>query len=108
MGVLALGTFFGNNADATDFIAEDGTTIKAGSTKSHFIKDHGRHERNFMHGSSRMPELYLYVGHGYLKYFCTRVHKFLSDKVHFAFFSAYFIDSQTSYVINPDVPHIIP
>ena len=85
LGVPDLGTFFGDNSDATDPLAEDGTTIKSVSTKSHFIWDHGRHERHFMHGSSRMPELYLYVGHGYFKAFCTRVHKFLSDKVHFNF-----------------------
>ena len=61
-----------------------------------------------MHGSSRMPELYLYVVHGYFKAFCTRLHKFLSDKLHFAFYSAYFLYLQTSDVINPDGPNIIP
>ena len=85
LGVPAPGTLFVDNADATDTIAEEGTTIKLGSTKSHFIWDHGSHERNLMYGYSRMPELYLYVGHGYFKAFCTRVHKFLSDKVHFNF-----------------------
>ena len=53
-------------------------------------------------------ELYLYVGYGYFKYFCTRVHKFLYDKVHFDFFLAYSIDPQTSDIINPYVPHVIP
>ena len=52
--VLDLGKFFGDNTDATDPLAEDVTTIKLGSTKSHFIWDHGRHERQYMHGSSRM------------------------------------------------------
>ena len=61
-----------------------------------------------MHGSRPMPELYFYIGHGYFKFFCTRVHKFLSDKVHFDFSSAYSIDTHTSGVINPDVPHVIP
>ena len=61
-----------------------------------------------MHGSSRMPELYLYVGHGYFKAFCTIVNKFLYDKVHFDFSSAYSIDPQNIDVINPDGPYVIP
>ena len=108
LGVPSLGTFFGDISDANYLLAEDGTTIKSGSTKSHFIWYHGRHERYFMHVSSHMIELYLYVCHGYFVYFCTRVHKFISNKVHFAFSSAYSIDPQTSEVINPDVPHVIP
>ena len=107
-GVPALGTFFADNSDATNPIAEDGITIKSGSTKSHFIWDHGRHERHFMHGSICMSEPFLYVGHGYFKYLCTRVHTFISGKVHFAFSSAYFIYPQTSDIINPDGPHVIP
>ena len=61
-----------------------------------------------MHGSSHIPELYLYVGHGYFTSFCIRVHKFLSDKVHFGFPSAYSIYPQTSDAIHPDDPHVIP
>ena len=55
-----------------------------------------------------MPELYIYVGHGYFTSFCTRVHKFLFEKLHFDFSSEYSIDPQISDVILPDVPHIIP
>ena len=55
LSVPALGTFFCDNEDATDPLADDGTTIKLGSTKSHFLWDNDRHERHFMHGSSRMP-----------------------------------------------------
>ena len=65
LGVTYLVTFFVDNKDATYPFAEDGITIKLGSTKSHFMWDHGRHEWNFMHGSSHLPELYLYVGHEY-------------------------------------------
>ena len=50
LGVPALGTFFGNNANASSPYDEDETTIKSGATRSHFIWDHGRHERHFMHG----------------------------------------------------------
>ena len=92
LGVPDLGSFFGDNADATDHTAAEGTTILLGSIKLHFIWDHGRHKQNFMHAYSYIPELYIYVGHGYLKDLYIRVHKFLSDKVHFAFPSAYSID----------------
>ena len=37
LGVLDIGKLFGDNKDATDPLAEDGTTTKSGSTKSHFI-----------------------------------------------------------------------
>ena len=79
LGVPALGMFFGNNANAGSPYNEDGTTIKLGATRSHFIWDHGKHERHFMHGYSLMPELHLYVGHGYLNAFCTRIHKLLIE-----------------------------
>ena len=65
LGVLALGTLFGDSADANYPLAEDFTTIKLYATESHFIWDIDRHERHFMHGSSQMSELYLYFGHGY-------------------------------------------
>ena len=80
LGVPALGGFFKDFASSD--AAMDGTTIKSGATKSHFVWDHGRHERHFVHGSTKMPELYLYVGHGYFNAFCTRVCKVLGDKVH--------------------------
>ena len=101
LGILALVTFFCDNADVADPLAEDGTTIKFGSTKSHFIWDHGRHERHFMHGSSQITELYLYVSHGYFTAFCTRVNKFLFEK-------AYSIDPHTSDATHPDGPYAIP
>ena len=108
LGVPSLGTFFGDSVDATDHIAEDGTIIKSGSTKLHFIWDHGSHEQNFMHGSIQIPELYLYVSHGYLIAFCTRLHKFFVEKVHFDFYSAYYIDPQTSDATHKYGPHVIP
>ena len=61
-----------------------------------------------MHGSSHMPELYLYIGHGYFTAFCTIIYKFLSEIFHLAFYSVYSMDPNTSDVINPDDPHVIP
>ena len=102
LGVPALGMFFGNNANAGSPYDEDGTTIKSGATRSHFIWDHSKHERHFMHGSRLMPELQLYVGHGYLNAFCTRIHNLLRDKVHYAFSSDQSIDPSAS-IIEPNV-----
>ena len=104
LGVPALGKFFGDNANASSPYDEDVTTIKSGATRSHFIWDHGKDERHFMHGSSLIPELHLYVGHGYSNAFCTRIHKLLREKVNYAFSSAYLIDPSASTT----EPHVIP
>ena len=61
-----------------------------------------------MHGSSQIPELYLYVGHIYFTYFCTIGHKFFFDKFHFDFSSAYYIDPYTLDATHPYGPHAMP
>ena len=104
LGVPALGTFFGDNANAGNPYNEDGTTIKLGATRSNFIWDHGKHKHHFMHGSSLLPELHLYVGHGYFNAFHTRIDKLLRDKVHYAFSSAYSVDPSATTT----EPHVIP
>ena len=43
LGVPALGTFFGDNANAGSPYDKDGTTIKLGATRLYFIWDHGKH-----------------------------------------------------------------
>ena len=96
LGVPALGTFFGDNANASSPYEKDGTTIKLGATRSHFIWDHGRYKRHFMHGYSLMPELHLYVGNGWFNAFCTHIH--------YAFSSAYLIDPSAAIT----EPHVIP
>ena len=85
LGIPALGTFFGDNANAGSTYDEDGTTIESGATRSHFIWDHGNKELHFMHGYSLMPEIHLYVGHGYFNAFCTSIQKLLREKVNYAF-----------------------
>ena len=42
-----------------------------------------------MHGSRKLPELYLYAGTGYFNAFTTRIQKVVGDKVHYAFSSAF-------------------
>ena len=92
IGVPTLGKFFGDQSDALHEM--DGTTVCSGSTKSHFIWDHGKHERHFMHGESQLPELYLYVGTGYFEAFTTRIRKYFGDKVHYAYSSAYSLEPE--------------
>ena len=43
LGVPSLGTLFGDNADATNPLADNGATIKVVAKKSHFIWYHGWH-----------------------------------------------------------------
>ena len=107
LGVPALGTLFGNNANSGSPYDKDSTTIKSGATRSQFIWDNGKHERHFMHGSRLIPELHLYVGHGCFNAFCTRIHKLLRDKVHYAFSPAYSIDPRsatTEHHVIPEIP----
>ena len=92
LGVPTLGKFFGDKAYVQSTLAEDGTTLKYGTTKSHLVWEHGKHKHHFMHGSRQMPEIYLYAGYGYFNAFCTCIYKLLRDKVHYPFSSAYFID----------------
>ena len=63
LGIPAQGKLFNDGANINNPLNDDGTTIKSGATKSHFVWDHGRSKRHFMHGASHMPELHLYVGH---------------------------------------------
>ena len=106
-GVPTLGKFFKDSANLNDEFGEDGTTVKSGATKSHLIWDHGKHERHFLHGSSNLPELCLYVGNGYFNAFCTHVHRLLSDKVHYAFSSAYSIQPTPTVELTPQ-SNVIP
>ena len=82
--IPTLGAFFGKY-DAMPRSDDYGTWVKSSDTKSQFVWDHGKHERHFIHGSSRLPELYLYIGQGYSTASCTRMHRFMAHKVHFAF-----------------------
>ena len=100
LGILPLGKYLNYIVDVQKSCDDDGNTIKSGATKSHFVWYHGRHKWHFIHSSSHMPEMNVFVGNGYYNYFCTCIHKFLKYKVHYAFFSAYSIEPQ----INKSVP----
>ena len=99
--------FFGDNADVHSFLAEDGTTIKLGATKSHLVWYHGKYKSHFMHGSSQIPELYLYAVHLYFNAFCMHIHKLPGDKLHHAFSSAYYIDPNINAAVPTNI-HVIP
>ena len=87
--VSTLGKLFKDSTNPNNKLGED--TVKSRAIKSHLIWDHSKHERHFLHRSSNLPDLYVYVGNEYFNAFCTRVHRLLSDKVHYAFFSAFSI-----------------
>ena len=90
IGVPYLGKHFGDQA--TGLYEDDGTTVKSGSTKSNFFWDHGKHGFHFMHGSRKLPELYLYFGQGYFKAFSSRIQKYSGNKVHYAFSSDFSLE----------------
>ena len=50
LGVPSFGSFFVDSADARDMLSANGTNIKSGATKSHFVWDHGKQEQHFLHG----------------------------------------------------------
>ena len=106
LGIPYLGTFFRDNTDVHSTFAEDGTAVKSGATKSHFVWNNGKHKRQFIHSSIHLPQLTLYAGHGYCNDFFMRVHKLLREKVHCAFLSAYSIDPATALAM-PDNTHVI-
>ena len=101
-----LGAYFDDGAGSRSLLEEDITTIKSDSTKSHFVWDHGNHERHFIHGSRQLTELIVYVGHGYFNDFFTCVHNLLGEKVHYTFSSAYSIEPNT-VAATPSNPHTI-
>ena len=97
LGIPFLGQYFGSNTDDT---YDEGTWIRSASTSSHFVWDHGKHERHFVHGPSNLPELLTNEGNTYFSAFCTRFSTFLNDRVHYAFSSA--------FTISPDGVHQPP
>jgi len=60
IGIPFLGDYFGKN-DKVPNSDDDGTWVKSSASRSQFTWDYRKNERHFSHGSSRLPELYLYV-----------------------------------------------
>ena len=85
LGIPPLDKYLNDTADVNKPFDNNGTTIKSCATKNLFVWDHGRHYSCFMHSSSHMHELNLFVVHGYVNDFCTHIHKFFEDKAHYAF-----------------------
>ena len=84
--------FFGDyflSKDKIPNLDNDGTWIKSSANKSLFTWDHDKYERHFIHEARRLLELYLYQGQVYFQAFCSQFNRFLNDKVHFAFSSAF-------------------
>jgi hypothetical protein len=77
--------------------------IKSASTTSLFQWDHGKHQRHFKHGSTYLPELLTNKGETYFTAFCTRISKFVDDKINYAFSLAF-----TTSPNGIPQPHVIP
>ncbi|KAL7432992.1 hypothetical protein ACHAXH_001930 [Discostella pseudostelligera] len=71
LGIPFLGEYFGahNPVPSKD---DDGTYIRSSASKSHFVWDHGKHERHFLHDDRSLPVLVLENGIRYFQAFCTR------------------------------------
>ncbi len=101
LGIPFLGRYFAQNDEANEF--DNDTWIRSASTNSLFQWDHGKHQQLFAHGSSHLPELLTNEGETYFRAFCTRISKFMDDKINYAFSSA--------FTMSPDSvpqPHVIP
>jgi hypothetical protein len=103
LGIPFLGQFFGAS-DSNPSYDDDGTWVKSSATRSHFVWDHGRHERHFQHDASGLPVLCLSTGVGYFQSFCTRVQRRYSDRVHYAFSSAHSLLPPEASLVQPTNP----
>ena len=61
LSVSTLGKFFNDNADPNDKFGNDGRAVKSCVNRLPLVWDHDKHKRHFLLGSSRLPELCLYV-----------------------------------------------
>jgi hypothetical protein len=99
LGILFLAAYFAKHNGSEDRF-DGGTWIK--SAHSQFVWDGEKHERNFNHGDSLLPELWLYQGTSYFTAFCTRMRRYVNDKIENAFSSAFSMPQQTVHIIPPD------
>ena len=103
VGIPALSEFFDDGATGPDATAEDNsTTILSSGKRSHFFGDHGRHNHHFTHPDSTLPSLSLFQGTGYFSAFCSRVESVYSDRIHFAFSSAYSLKPSPNVVSDDE------
>ena len=100
--VPAIGAYFDVDADSISPQEENGTTIKSGSTKSHFFGIMASMNTNLYILLASCQISPFYVGHGYFNAFCTLAHKLLGDKVNYDISSAYSIEPKTVAATPPN------
>jgi hypothetical protein len=101
LGIPFLGKYFARNDEANKF--NEPAWIQSASTSSLFQWDHGKHQWNFLHGNTYLPELLTNEGETYITAFCTRISKFVDDKINYAF--------SLAFTTSPDgiqQNHVIP
>jgi hypothetical protein len=98
-----LGKYFAGNDEANEF--DEQTWIQSASTTSLFQWDHGKHPWHFKHGNTYLPKL-LNEGETYLTAFCTRISKFVDDKICYAILLAFITSPdnipQPHFILNDD------
>jgi hypothetical protein len=101
LGIPFFGSFLGQ--DNTPYPTQDnnGNYIISSALCSHFIWDHGKHERHFCHDERSLPILFLETGNNYFGAFCTQVTRLYSDLVHYAFSSAYSVIPDEDTPLRP-------
>jgi hypothetical protein len=104
LGIPFLAAYFAKRNGSDDRF-DGGTCIKSGAAHSQFVWDGEKHERNFDHGDSLRPELWLYQGTTYFTAFCTRMRQYINDKIDYAFSSAFSmspnLDPKQNYTHHP-------
>jgi hypothetical protein len=101
LGIPFLGKYFARNDEVNEF--DEQTWIQSALTSFRLRWDHGKHQWNFKHGNTYLPELLTNKGEIYLTLFCTCISKCVDDKINYAF--------SLAFTTSPDgipQPHIMP
>jgi hypothetical protein len=93
LGIPFFGAFLRRDNAPYPTSNNDGIYIQSSASHSHFVWDHGKHERHFMHDDRCLPILHLNTGLNYYQAFCSHVKRFYKDAVHFEFSLAHSIFS---------------
>ncbi|KAL7546945.1 LOW QUALITY PROTEIN: hypothetical protein ACHAWF_014538, partial [Thalassiosira exigua] len=100
--------FLAKNFASDDETSDRGTWIKSGDEESQLSWDHEKYTRHFGHPASELPEMQVNEGTAYFQAFCSRMKQAMSDRVHFAFSSAFSVDPLPALVTGTKAPRPSP
>ena len=81
---------------------DNGTTILSSDKRFQFSWDHGKHHYCLTHLDSILPSFSLFRGTGCFSAFCLQVESIYSDRVRFAFSSAYSLKPSNNVVSDDE------